>query len=141
MNPKQISRALSSKYFFFTLCVVGVFLMWKFSIITSQTIDNQSKIAHLKAELEQVQSRHEALKKMGDFFTSDFFAEREARLKFGYQKKGEHAIVLQQNPALTATNGEQKESSELYVEHGAGDQARIAKLPIRFQWWQYFFGN
>ncbi|MEK7648911.1 MAG: septum formation initiator family protein [Patescibacteria group bacterium] len=139
MRDKRTLSLHSSKLFFFTLSLVFVFLMWKFVSITLQTIESQSKIAALRSELEQMQSRQDNLKHMEEFFKSDFFAEREARMKFGLQKKNEQMVILQNNSKTSPfkKDSEPSEEKNPSLIYGQNSPDRS----IRVEWWKYFFGD
>ncbi len=139
MKSKSVSSVHSSKIFFFALSAVLVFLGWKFIGITSQNIESQSDISSLRTQLEEMQSRQENLKRMENFFKSDFFAEREARMKFGLQKKEERMVILKEEP-LSSLN----EKNNTEFKSNGNDESKKSSPGVtlnRSRWWDYFFGN
>ncbi len=139
MKSRSISSIHSSKIFFFALSAVLVFLGWKFIGITFQNIESQSDISALRTQLEEMQSRQENLKRMENFFKSDFFAEREARMKFGLQKKEERMVILkEEQPSLF------QEKNNAEFEKSGNDEIKTNSprtTSSRSRWWDYFFGN
>lgn len=95
-------------------------------------IDSQTKISNLHKDLEELQAKQNALKNMDTFFQSDAFSEREARLKYGYQKNGEHMVIIQEPGNMPVRRDERGVSKELSVN---------ADPSVRFLWWRYFFGT
>ncbi len=139
MKSKSVSSIHSSKLFFFALSAILVFLGWKFIGITFQNIESQSDISTLRTQLEEMQSRQENLKRMENFFKSDFFAEREARMKFGLQKKEERMVILKEEPLSLSQEKNNVDFDKSGNEENKTNSPRTTSS--RSRWWDYFFGN
>ena len=133
MKNRKNERISSSKYLFAALSAILIFLLWKFIVVSIQMINSQSHISSLKTELEGLQQKQNRLHEMEQFFKSDFFAEREARLKYGLQKKDEKAVIIKH----------EKQSADTAVQHrdAQSEGVQHQTLPVRAYWLKYFFGT
>src|SRR3989338_2957906 len=131
MKNRKNQHISSSKYLFAALSAVLIFLLWKFIVVSIQMINSQSHISSLKTELEGLQQKQNKLHEMEQFFKSDFFAEREARLKYGLQKKDEKAVIIKH----------EKQSADTAVQHrdAQSEGVQHQTLPVRAYWLKYFF--
>lgn len=133
MSKKRSEHAPSSKILFMILAVLLVILLWKFAVVSFQLIQNQSNISTLRTSLEDLQHQQDLLNRMEQFFQSDYFAEREARLKYGMQKKGETAVIITQEKRSDSIGGD--------AQTGFRNESKNSALPNPRQWWFYFFGK
>lgn len=98
----------------------------------------QTRISKLNEELSSVSTQKDTFLQMKNFFESDFFAEREARLKYGMQKAGEYAVIIQegdqktnQTPTVLSTGSQGDGNSTPTI---------IRQMMINIQrWFEYFF--
>lgn len=131
MSKKRTGDLSSTKFFFILLCIALGILVWKFVAVSIQLFESQSKISNMKEELEELQNRQNMLKNMESFFQSDFFAEREARLKYGLQKQGEHAVIIKNKNFETMREGlSEKEDGQVQE-----------KQSTPYAWKKFFFGK
>lgn len=94
----------------------------------------RQQVASLEQELGQLENRNQDLRSLVAFFQSDFFQEREGRLRLGLQKTGETAVaVVNDDDQRQTSNGTTEPVRVLGAATTAADQSN----PQR--WWNYFF--
>lgn len=118
-----------------TLVVVGILIVLtavNTGKIFYKNYEADKDIEALKKDVALLEDNHQRLEKINTFFESDFFAEKEARLKFGMKKEGEHVVVIQDTHRESrAAENDRKESEEEVT----------GKKSNPIQWWDYFFGT
>ena len=81
-----------------------------------------------RQQYQQVQAHHNALQQLVDHFKDPFVIESEARQQLGYDRPGEHPVVI---VGSNDSNGS-----------GAHSQSKQASQSNFWQdWWNIFFGN
>jgi len=90
------------------------------------------EINKLQDEIAYFERHNTELSGMIAYFQSDYYKEREARLKLGLQKEGESALTV---PITTQLNSE----TETETTSDKNQTQRLASLPQK--WWDYFFAN
>ncbi len=131
---KNRTEHISSSKLFFILCAGALILIaWNLITVSMQMFESQSKIAKFHNELEELQNRQKTLQAVEHFFQSDYFVEREARLKYGLQKKGEQAVIIQQPGASNSLGGVNTQDSKQRIQQNDPSTHSL--------WWQYFFGR
>lgn len=131
MRVKRGEWIASSKIAVFVLSAFLVVLIWKFASISFQMIQSQSHIYALKNDLASLKKQQQELQGMGQFLQSDYFLEREARLKYGMQKKGEKAVIIMKHP---------QENRDFYEPiNNSNVDSNEQPISNRNQWWKYFF--
>lgn len=88
-------------------------------------------IRTLEQEIAELREQNAELSGLITYFQSDYYKEREARLKLGLQKEGESALSL---PIPNSGSLNQAEN-KLAVNSAEGPLA----LPQK--WWNYFFAK
>src|SRR3990167_4922829 len=138
---------LRSRVLFFCGIAVCVFIALNFAKVFTKSYSTRQDIKKLKSEIGKLEKNQQRLQEFYTLLSSDFFAEKEARLKFGLQKQGERAIVIQKNE----TSGERNELSQhsknnavssnlSSVQNSNGAQNSSLKQDNPRLWWDYFFG-
>lgn len=134
MRTKAKEKVSSSKWLLVCLVAVAVILIIKFANVSFQMFRSQSQIAALKSDLEQLQEHQKELQGLEHFFQSDYFAEREARLRYGMQKKGEKTVILKQSEP------QQKLNQDVIAENHNNKEKITQPFSNSLSWWLYFFG-
>lgn len=134
--PKLIIAVLALLIVF---VVVQSFLLWYKSYQTNQ------QVGGLKKELVRLEEQHARLDSFRKFLESDFFAEQEARVKLGMQKKGERVVVVPQKDSSVSENGVSPSADSGEGQQASGIQrdeppdTSDASANNRWSWWSYFF--
>jgi cell division protein FtsB len=138
LRPPAFKAILSSKIFFVLGILVVAGIIFAVSKISYRNYETERDISQLQQQLAQLEGDRKRLEELAAFFETDYFAEREARMKLGMQKDGEQATVIQR-PAVNetrteATNQEQNKSTQS-EEEISSDKKNNSRA-----WWNYFFG-
>jgi len=105
---------LSSKLFTILSTVLVGFL--GFIILGSRpeiaNLDNE--IAELKAQAKEAERKTETLESDFDYFKSDVYLEKQARLKLNLKKPNEFVAYIVRNDNVSSTSEEQVEEKNLF---------------------------
>lgn len=82
-----------------------------------------SEIKSLEGDITQLEERKKELQNLTTYFRSSSYKEKEARRRLGYQRPGEHVLIIV---------SEEKPTEEVEEEE------RPSK-PNWQLWWEYFF--
>lgn len=130
---RSLRSLLFSKLLLLITIPVLVLVLFKLGEVLMKSYETNRDISALKKTISDLEGSHRQLKEFNAFLESDFFAEKEARLKLGLQKEGEIAVVLPQPPSpkggVQNSVGVAQTESSLRVE-----QKNNPRL-----WWDYFF--
>ncbi len=129
--------AISSRWFFLVGIAVLALLFVAFSKIVYVNYGTHQNIANLEEEIRSLETNQQKLKELSQFLETDYFAEREARIKLGMQKKGEQAVIIEGAPPESAEkpvakNATPQKAISAAVSEGASNTQ---------QWWDYFFAH
>ncbi len=139
----NFKKFLQSKITLVVVCIVLVLIAVNAGKIFYKNYEADKDIEALKKDVAVLEDNHRRLEKINTFFESDFFAEKEARLKFGMRKEGEHVVVIQdaQREDGAGENNKKGEEGVTTILPGGREvfiQNNKKSNPI--QWWDYFFG-
>ncbi len=139
-NHPLLYSILFSKTFFVVCAAVLIFIIYNFTKISVTDYKTNQDIDALKKEAASLEGNQKRLTELRAFLSTDFFAEREARLKLGMQRKGESVAVLQTDAdkielkqERDATNPEPLSRDSQAVP----DENDKKNNPM--MWWDYFF--
>lgn len=110
--------------FILVLIFTGVFLI----SLAKETYRNYKvtkEIKDLKSDIELLKTENLELASLIDYFKTDNFAEKEARIKLGMKKADEKVFIIKNDPSDENTN--------LTDENQNNKTSNLGK------WWQYFF--
>lgn len=132
---KSLRSLLFSKLLLLVTIPVLVLVLFKLGEVLVKSYETNRDISALKKTINDLEGSHRQLKEFNAFLESDFFAEKEARLKLGLQKKGEIAVILPQSP-----------SPKGQVQNSVGvqqveSQTRLEQKNNPRLWWDYFFAS
>ncbi len=106
--------------------------------VVYKTYETQTQITGLTFQINEGLKQREQLLSLQKILQSDFFAEREARVKLGMKKVNEYAVVIprkeengEQNPLLV-----NDAKTEIY---SLSNKGMIINNPT--SWWNYFFST
>jgi len=90
----------------------------------------RQEISRLQGQIDELKTQNSELSGLIDYFQSDYYKEREARLKLGLQKEGESALSL---PNMQDSSADTLENTK--VATSSGSQS------VPQKWWDYFFAK
>lgn len=115
------------KGIFLLIAILACFFAVSFVKETYRNYKIAKEIKNLKEDIELLQSANIELANLINYLKTDNFVEKEARLKFGLQKPGEKAFIIEKNSGQTA---------------GIIGNEKAEKEISNFQKWEeYFFGS
>ena len=120
---------ISSKIFIFASIAVLIFLGVSLSKEVARRYEISKRTEKLKAEVSRLEQENTQLSQLIEYFQSESYREREARLKLGLEKEGETLIILP-NVDSEETKAEAKESSQ---------SSESQNVKPTQKWWNYFF--
>lgn len=144
-------RALYSRVVLVGSILVCAFLFFQLVQVVTRSTSTGKEIASLRSEVESLQTEQKRLEQLRSFLQTDFFAEQEARTKFGLQKEGEHALILSKQNS--ASRSDSRDDSTEYGDTrsaanraGQGKDGSLAsdlndQEKNYHRWWQFFFGR
>lgn len=119
------------------LIIVATWLLFQVFQISLRRSQMAHEVKRLSQEVARLDEERRRIEELQSYLSSDFFAEREARIRFGMQAKNEHAVVLESpQRALSQTESSEPRSSHL-SNKGTPEQ----KKEQGNAWWSYFFGT
>jgi len=147
MRRYSLAQFIRSKLFFVIGIALCIFIALNFVKVFSKSYTTRQDIKRLKNEIAELEKSQGRLQEFYTLLSSDFFAEKEARLKFGLQKKGEHAVVIQESSsavekesASDSSRDTSKPSLLSRVSNIDSDGFNVKKQNNPKFWWDYFFG-
>ena len=124
-SPHSLSKIFSSRNLTLILIIVFIFCLISLVGQTVKYISIKKDIGALEAQIKFLEDKNQGLITSLENVKSDFYKEREARLKFGLKWPGEQVVVI-----------------------NLGDNQNVADQPSSnldsfnpLQWWQYFLNN
>lgn len=109
----------------FALIVVGGFLAVRLALDARTNQQIGREIERLQAEADELERKNADVRLLTERYSSDAFAEEQARTKIGLRKPGELTVILER---ATTTNG---------VGSSAAAKPRVESNARK--WWRYFF--
>ena len=121
--PKKI---LYSKPSIFFLLLILIFIVIALGRESYRFFRINQEIRGLEQRIEDIEKSNEELSKMKEYYQSEKFLEKEARLKLNLTKPGEKLIIIKQA----------EEDPEEEVEKKKTIAEEISNIQ---KWWNYFF--
>ena len=114
--PPMFKSVLQSRWFtILAVIVIGFFLLLIIKLRPSLETVSQ-EVNNLDQKIAEAEQNLSELQKLGDYFKSVAYLEREARLKLNYKKPGESVVFVYKNQHIqspTETNNATKSSTIL----------------------------
>ncbi|MEK7619216.1 MAG: septum formation initiator family protein [Patescibacteria group bacterium] len=123
-------RLLISKFIILLAIPVLVLLLFKLGEVLVMSYETNKDIRSLEKTIGDLEKSQRELREFTSFLQSDFFAEKEARLKLGLQKEGEIAVALSSPAQMRKSSGSQEDIA---------DRRDAAQKSNSILWWEYFF--
>lgn len=118
-------KILYSKSFIFLLVLIFVLSIIALGRESYRYFRITQEVRDLEKRIEDIETSNEELSKMEEYFQSDDFLEKEARLKLNLTKPAEKLIIIKQPEGL---------------EQEVVEEEKIAEEISNLQkWWDYFF--
>jgi cell division protein FtsB len=118
-------KILYSKPLIFLLVLIFVLSIIALGRESYRYFGITQEVRDLEKRIEDLEVSNEELSKMEEYFQSDDFLEKEARLKLNLAKPAEKLIIIKQPESL---------------EQEIVEEKKIAKEVSNLQkWWDYFF--
>lgn len=139
---EQFRRVLTSRIAFGFSILLCTFIFFQLIEVVTRSTSTGKDIASLQAQVDTLQTEQKRLEQLRSFLQTDFFAEQEARSKFGLVKQGERALILKdsseqdKNPQGVQEGGQQGGSS-----HSSSPPVRAPDEKNYHLWWRFFFGT
>ncbi len=118
--------------------VIGIFFVamaYQTVRVVYKMYETDSQINALQSQINESIKKREQLFNLQKLLESDFFAEREARVKFGMKKEGEYAVVLSKTEKSRTYASSPQDSKKGSVS----DESVKALKKNPTLWWDFFF--
>ncbi|MBU0707155.1 septum formation initiator family protein [Patescibacteria group bacterium] len=126
-----VRRLIASR----VLLVLELGIIIVFSVALTKEIirrwEVRQEINKLETEIAELEQSNTEIAGLISYFQSDYYKEKEARLKLGLQKEGESALTI---PIIGGTGAELNNLDEAQSSKNQG-------LGMPQKWWNYFFAN
>ncbi|MCX6741546.1 MAG: septum formation initiator family protein [Candidatus Parcubacteria bacterium] len=122
-SPHSLSKIFSSRNLTLILIIIFIFCLISLVNQTVKYFSIKKDINSLEAQIKFLEDQSQQLTASLDNVKSDFYKEREARLKFGLKLPGEKVAVIE----LGDSQNNASPASSSLDSFG----------PV--QWWRYFF--
>lgn len=123
-------QVISSRLFMVTGFAVLIFLGVSIGKEITRRVEITQRVSSLENEIASLENKNTQLSDLINYFKSESYQEREARLKLNLKKEGEQVIIIPNdslnNESVTADNPDQSS--------GTASSPSSAK-----KWWNYFF--
>lgn len=147
----QSRNFISSKILLYVVIVVSVFFAYQTLQVIVKRHKTETDIQTFEKQVSDLQNTQTRLQELNKFLETDFFAEKEARLKLGMQKQGEQVVVLNDNGTSVpiksndSTTVRQESSTSNVSTHAdtvpGGNTTEQKQKSNPAKWWDYFFAH
>ena len=122
-----MGKLIYSKFFIIILVVIFFISLIALGRESYRHFRINQRVENLEGRIVELERDEEEFIKMEEYFQSEEFLEKEARLKLNLIKPGEKLIIIKMPEELE----EDKENEEVIAEEVLNVQ----------RWWEYFFGQ
>lgn len=105
--------------------------------VVQKSAETEREVTRLRDERTQLEASKKQLVELRSFLQTDYFAESEARTKFGYKKEGETAVIITEPPSEANAVSDLTRPGESDPRYGQPAEGRST---MRL-WWDYFFNR
>lgn len=120
-----MTKLLYSKPFLVFLVIILILVVIALGQESYRYFRTSQQIKDLENKIEELKTSNEELAGLEEYFQSEEFLEKEARLKLNLTKPGEKLIIIKQ--------------IEEDLEEFEQEQGLAKELSNIQKWWQYFF--
>lgn len=138
----RLHHLLHRRVFFIVNVVVLCFLLLSFGRQWVRNASIESEIADLTRQKAMLEARNNQLLSLGDTIQTQYYLEKEGRLKYGLSKPGEQLVVVTDPASSPAANAQPTGSpseSSLAPSTNTTETPKHVGNPGR--WWAYFFNK
>lgn len=143
---------VSSKIVLYGMGVLVLFFAYQTIQVILKRHQTEEDIQTFEKQVAELQKTQGSLQELNQFLETDFFAEKEARLKLGMQRPGEEVIILKGNDEREeeqrtidseiddsgSLNGSLETTTSTQTSSLVGKKDTKTKSnPAK--WWDYFF--
>ncbi|MDP3954221.1 MAG: septum formation initiator family protein [bacterium] len=107
------------------LILIMGFLLLQIIKINPEKSDLDKKVANLEGQISKQEQLLQELEKEADYYQSDSYKERQARIRLNYKKPGEKVILVYDSPVDVEKQASKSEEA----------------LPFWRNWLEYLFGE
>lgn len=124
--PNKIWDIITSRVFIAVAIIAVVATLVGVAKGIARRVEVEREISALQRDINSLQTKNEELRNLINYFDSNEYKEREARLKMGLQKPGENVVVI---PGLADNPG---------APPNAEPAPEVSNWNL---WWKYFFSS
>lgn len=138
-NPTSfIRKMLELRVFLVVNLVILFFLALSFGREYLRNASIESQISDLKQQEQQLEGENGKILSLSQSVETQYYLEKEGRLKYGLRKPGESVVVLNDNtsPTSAATTTTSNGST---ATPATNDQPVV--ISNRSRWWDFFFNH
>lgn len=146
-------RLISSRVLLYAIGALAIFFAYQTAQVVLKRHETERDIKEFEAQVAELEGTQGRLAELNQFLSTDFFAEKEARIKLGMQKAGEEVVIIQEPTTNTSTGMSQGVAVE-EPERGVRQTNEEGKPVIVVEkedvqkqksnpekWWDYFFAQ
>ncbi|MDO8489909.1 MAG: septum formation initiator family protein [bacterium] len=137
MSRSHIQKILASKAVIFVAIPLILFVLYQLAIVMQKTFRTDKDIGALQKQITDLEKSQKRLQDFNEFLNTDFFAEKEARLKLGMQKKGEQVVVV----SMRDVDSGSATADQSTQQQGGSQKEGVQVKSNQQAWWEYFFGS
>lgn len=104
--------------------------------VVYKTYETETQIHTLQSQMNEGIKKREQLLDLQKIIQSDFFAEREARIKLGMKKENERVVVIPSEAEKYEATISSKDNSSKQENSFGNKNAQTKNSTL---WWNYFF--
>lgn len=142
-RPSFLKNLFGLRIFLVINLVILFFLALSFGKEFMRNYDIQKEINELQARADDLESRNSEIAKLSTVIQTEFFVEREARLKLGLSKPGEKVVIIEGVQELTDRGAERTGDVIDHINQFTSDDEAVDLKSINnvTLWWYYFFNK
>lgn len=133
----SLRQFLSNRWALGASILLCAFIFFQTIKVVSKGASTDSEIATLEDARENMLEEQKKLEQIQKFLQTNYFAESEARTKFGYKKSNETAVIISKN---SETPAQFENASGTREESGSTGYKNKAQGGYAVLWLNYFFG-
>ena len=151
---KHPRNLVSSKIALYTLGVLVLFFAYQTAQVAIKRHQTKQDIQTFEKQVADLQHTKGSLQELNQFLETDFFAEKEARLKLGMQRPGEQVVVLTGKETTGDNNTSNNSSGDGKISSVSSSGTSVVKNSTQEttekprkeksnpgKWWDYFFAT
>ena len=130
-------RFLQSKIATIVFLVLLILVCYQTALLVYKGYATESDVKELRSRVVELTEKRSQLLALKEMLKSDYFAEREGRLKLGLQKQGERVLVLPESSEQTSDSKDGVGSTDTILNK----ESVSGEIKNTTLWWKYFFGR